>query len=158
MRIGELARRAGTTTRALRYYESLGLLPARRSASGYREYGAEDLRLVQQIRTLQDFGFGLEETRPFVECLRSGQPAGDACPASLEVYRRKLAELDDCIARLGRVREQVAAQLIRAEAEAGSAPEARCELAVAPAGAGGRTEALGALDGLEELEEVEGQE
>jgi DNA-binding transcriptional MerR regulator len=127
MRIGELAARAGTTTRALRYYESLGLLTAPRTASGYREYGPAELRLVRQIRMLRDFGFGLEETRPFVECLRSGRPAGDACPASLAVYRRKLAELDDCIARLSRIREQVAAQLLRAEADA--APEPRCELA-----------------------------
>lgn len=115
MRIGELARRAGTTTRALRYYEELGLLPARRAGNGYRAYGEEDLRLLQQIRTLQDFGFGLEETRPFVECLQAGHPEGDSCPASLEVYRRKLAELDDCLARLQEVRDQVGAQLARAQ-------------------------------------------
>jgi DNA-binding transcriptional MerR regulator len=36
MRIGELAERAGTTTRTLRYYESRGLLPARRAVNGYR--------------------------------------------------------------------------------------------------------------------------
>ena len=80
MRIGELAERAGVTTRALRYYESLGLLPARRAGNGYRSYGDDDLRLLAQIRTLQDFGFGLEETRPFVECLRAGHPEGDSVP------------------------------------------------------------------------------
>ncbi|MFC9329929.1 MerR family transcriptional regulator [Kitasatospora sp. NPDC057015] len=130
MRIGELARRAGTTTRTLRYYESRGLLPARRSGNGYRAYGEDDLRLLQQIRLLQDFGFGLEETRPFVECLQAGHSAGDTCPASLEVYRRKLAELDECIERLREVREQVGAQLSRAELEAGTAgQEPLCELA-----------------------------
>lgn len=118
MRIGELARQAGTTTRTLRHYEELGLLPARRSGNGYRTYDDGDLRLLQQIRTLQDFGFGLEETRPFVDCLRAGHPAGDSCPASLDVYRRKLAELDDCIDHLQRVRAEVGAQLARAELEA----------------------------------------
>ncbi len=117
MRIGELAKRAGTTTRALRYYEQLGLLPARRAGNGYRAYGEEDLRLLRQIRTLQDFGFGLEETRPFVECLQAGHPHGDSCPASLEVYRKKLSELDDCIARLQEVRSQVSEQFARAERE-----------------------------------------
>lgn len=131
MRIGELAERAGMTTRTLRYYESRGLLPARRTANGYRAYGEEDLRLLEQIRTLQDFGFGLEETRPFVECLRAGHPAGDSCPASLEVYRRKLAELDDVIARLNAVREQVGTQLARAELEV-SAAQPRCEWATDP--------------------------
>jgi DNA-binding transcriptional MerR regulator len=126
MRIGELADRAGTTTRALRYYESRGLLPARRAGNGYRDYDEDDLALLHQIRTLQDFGFDLEETRPFVDCLRSGHPEGDSCPASIEVYRRKLAELDGVIDRLQEVREQVGAQLVRAEAAV--APEPRCEL------------------------------
>ncbi|MFD7409810.1 MerR family transcriptional regulator [Streptomyces sp. NPDC059866] len=137
MRIGELAERAGTTTRTLRYYESRGLLPARRDTNGHRTYDERDLKLLRQIRTLQDFGFGLEETRPFVECLRAGHPEGDSCPASLAVYRRKLDELDALIAELGAVRETVARQLARAErareklaAEAGvsGGPEPVCEL------------------------------
>ncbi|WP_406365479.1 MerR family transcriptional regulator [Streptomyces sp. NBC_00645] len=141
MRIGELAERAGTTTRTLRYYESRGLLPARRGENGYRTYDEHDLRLLRQIRTLQDFGFDLEETRPFVECLRAGHPEGDSCPASLDVYRRKLGELDGLIDDLRSVRAQVGEQLARAErardelaadAEVPGGPEPVCEL-------GGRT-------------------
>ncbi|WP_212909015.1 MerR family transcriptional regulator [Streptomyces sp. TS71-3] len=137
MRIGELAQRAGTTTRTLRYYESRGLLPARRGPSGHRTYDESDLVLLRQIRTLQEFGFGLEETRPFVECLRAGHPAGDSCPASLDVYRRKLDELDRLIGELRAVRAQVGVQLVRAERErdalaagavAPDGPEPRCEL------------------------------
>ncbi|WP_411072050.1 MerR family transcriptional regulator [Streptomyces sp. cmx-4-25] len=128
MRIGELAERAGTTTRTLRYYESRGLLTARRTDRGYRTYDEDDLRLLQQIRTLQDFGFELEETRPFVDCLRAGHPAGDACPASIAVYRRKVAELDGLIGQLRTVRAQVGAQLLRAEAELPHGPRPRCEL------------------------------
>ncbi|MBX9364445.1 MerR family transcriptional regulator [Streptomyces sp. WAC04114] len=132
MRIGELAARAGTTTRTLRYYESRGLLPARRMGNGYRTYDESDLRLLRQIRTLQDFGFDLEETRPFVECLRAGHPEGDSCPASLAVYRRKLGELDSLIGELTTVRDTVARQLARAElaaeAEVPGGPEPVCEL------------------------------
>ncbi|MFC8175653.1 MerR family transcriptional regulator [Streptomyces sp. NPDC057242] len=128
MRIGELAERAGTTTRTLRYYESRGLLTARRTDRGHRTYDEDDLRLLQQIRTLRDFGFELEETRPFVDCLRAGHPAGDACPASIAVYRRKVAELDGLIEQLRAVRAQVGAQLLRAEAELPHGPEPRCEL------------------------------
>jgi DNA-binding transcriptional MerR regulator len=132
MRIGELAARAGTTTRTLRYYESRGLLPARRAGNGYRTYDECDLKLLEQIRTLQDFGFDLEETRPFVECLRAGHPEGDTCPASLAVYRRKLDELDALIGQLTAVRETVARQLARAElaaeAQAPGGPEPQCEL------------------------------
>lgn len=139
MRIGELAERAGTTTRALRYYEARGLLPARRTVNGYREYDESDVRLVHQIRTLQDFGFELEDTRPFVECLQAGHPEGDTCPASLDVYRAKLAELDECIDRMMRVRAEVAAQLARAEVEATAripgGPVPKCDLAPCDAAA-----------------------
>jgi len=117
MRIGELAERAGTTTRTLRYYESRGLLPARRGGNGYRTYDESDLRLLRQIRTLQDFGFDLEETRPFVECLRAGHPEGDSCPASLAVYRRKLAELDALIGELQAVRATIAVRLASTDSE-----------------------------------------
>ncbi|WP_189963806.1 MerR family transcriptional regulator [Streptomyces violascens] len=145
MRIGELAARAGTTTRTLRYYESRGLLAARRTDNGYRSYDEADLRLLQQIRTLQDFGFELEETRPFVDCLRAGHPAGDTCPASLAVYRRKLAELDALIGELGAVRAQVGAELARAEvmaaAEIPGGPEPRCELSPEATG-GPRSEGM----------------
>ncbi|MFE7185008.1 MerR family transcriptional regulator [Streptomyces erythrochromogenes] len=128
MRIGELAKRAGTSTRTLRYYEARGLLPARRADNGHRTYDEDDLRLLREIRTLRDFGFELEETRPFLECLRAGHPAGDSCPASLAVYRRKLAELDDLIGRLADVRDTVARQLADAEAAAGEAAAPRCEM------------------------------
>jgi DNA-binding transcriptional MerR regulator len=114
MRIGELARRTGTTTRALRFYESQGLLRAQRKANGYREYDEEDLRLVTEIQTLQAVGFSLDDTRPFVECLRAGHDSGDSCADSLEVYERKLAEVDACLDRLTAVRAGLAAKLTAA--------------------------------------------
>jgi DNA-binding transcriptional MerR regulator len=115
MRIGELAELTGTTTRALRYYEQQGLLPARRSANGHRDYDQDDLRLVTEIRSLTGIGFALEETRPFLECLRTGHPSGDSCPASVAVYRRKLSEMDELIDRMQAVRDRVRAQLALAE-------------------------------------------
>ncbi|MFC4533752.1 MerR family transcriptional regulator [Sphaerisporangium dianthi] len=114
MRIGELARQAGVSTRALRYYEQQGLLPARRSTNGYRDYDESDLRLVTEIRSLLTVGFTLEDARPFVECLRAGHESGGACPESVEVYRRKIAEIDDQIRTLLGRRAEVAAQLAEA--------------------------------------------
>ncbi|WP_326645937.1 MerR family transcriptional regulator [Streptosporangium sp. NBC_01755] len=114
MRIGELARRAGVSTRALRYYEQQGLITARRSANGYREYGETDLRLVSEIRSLLAVGFTLEDARPFVACLRAGHDSGGSCPESVAVYQRKLAEIDDEIRTLLTRRAEVAAQLTTA--------------------------------------------
>ncbi|GAA2642834.1 MerR family transcriptional regulator [Dactylosporangium fulvum] len=114
MRIGELAERAGTSTRALRYYEQHGLIRARRTTNGYRDYDEVDLRLVREIRSLLEIGFNLEETRPFVECLRSGRASGAHCPGSIEVLSRKLADLDACIAHLQAVRNTVRHELAQA--------------------------------------------
>lgn len=94
-------------------------------------YDGGDLRLVEQIRILQAFGFSLEEPRPFAECLRDGHPAGDACPSSPAVYRGNLAELDALIARLGAVRASVAGGSVRRSA-VGRHPNPLCNLSAAP--------------------------
>ena len=116
MRIGELGRRAGVSARTLRHYEALGLLPARRTANGYRDYDEADAAAVAQIRALVGLGFALEDTRPFVECLRAGYPSGASCADSVAVYRRKLAEVDASLERLRAVRDELAAQLRDAHA------------------------------------------
>jgi DNA-binding transcriptional MerR regulator len=111
MLIGELADRAGTSTRSLRYYAAQGLLEAQRSANGYRVYDDTELTVVRQIRKLLAVGFSLDDIRPFVRCLRDGNPSGDVCPDSVQVLRRKLAEVDACIERLSAVRQQLRDQL-----------------------------------------------
>jgi len=111
MLIGELAERAGTSTRALRYYETHGLLRAGRSANGYRVYDDAELRVVREIRTLLAVGFGLDDIKPFVACLRAGHPSGDVCPDSVAVLRRKIAEVDAGIDRMREVRDRLRAQL-----------------------------------------------
>ena len=86
MQISQLARRAGVTTKAVRYYESLGLLTPSRLANGYRDYDEHDLRLTQEIRVLNGLGIAVERTRPFLECLAAGHRHADECPAT-EQYR-----------------------------------------------------------------------
>jgi DNA-binding transcriptional MerR regulator len=111
MRIGELARRAAVTTKAVRYYESIGLLDARRLPNGYRDYDENDVRLVREVRTLAGLGITAERARPFLDCLSSGRDSGDDCPASLDGYRRAIDELDDRIRDLSSRREALLALL-----------------------------------------------
>src|SRR6266480_2489959 len=59
--IGDLARRAGVTASALRYYEELGLLPAPARVSGQRRYPESAARLVAAILLYSDAGFTLAE-------------------------------------------------------------------------------------------------
>ncbi len=67
LKVGELARRTGLSVRTLHHYDEIGLLsPARRTATGHRLYGRDEIRRLQQIRSLRQLGFSLEEIR---ECL-----------------------------------------------------------------------------------------
>jgi DNA-binding transcriptional MerR regulator len=59
--IGELARRTGVATSALRYYEQLGLLAPAGRAGGRRHYEASSAERVALIRLYQDAGFTLAE-------------------------------------------------------------------------------------------------
>jgi DNA-binding transcriptional MerR regulator len=114
MLIGELAERTGTSTRTLRYYEEHGLVHAERDRHGYRRYDDAELRMVSEIRTLLACGFGLDDIKPFVECLRAGNSSGHVCPDSVAVLRRKLAEVDAYVGRLTEVRDQLRDQLAQA--------------------------------------------
>lgn len=111
MLIGELAERVGTSTRTLRYYEEHGLVRAQRSTNGYRVYDESELRVVHKIRTLLDVGFDLEDIRPFVACLRAGNPSGDVCPESVATLQRKLDEVEAAIDRLTAVRARLRDQI-----------------------------------------------
>lgn len=68
MRIGDAAAAAGTTPRALRLYEERGLLPApRRTATGQRAYGPDEVARVRVIRELLALGLTVEDLRSFAD-------------------------------------------------------------------------------------------
>src|SRR2546425_10725039 len=75
--IGELAARGGTTRKALRLYETAGILPPpRRTASGYRVYDAEALRLPGFVRQAQRPGFTPGAIKEILAIKRAGPPPG----------------------------------------------------------------------------------
>ena len=59
--IAQVARAAGVSSRTLRHYDAIGLLPAVRGANGYRAYSREDLVRLQRILLLRDLGLGLPD-------------------------------------------------------------------------------------------------
>ncbi len=116
MRIGELARRAGVSVKAVRYYERLGLITPRRQQNGYREYDNGQLQAVSAIRELMENGISPGKAGPFIECLDAGHQHSDECPASLATLRNSIAELDRSIASLSARRDLLTRRL-----EAGAA-------------------------------------
>jgi MerR family transcriptional regulator, copper efflux regulator len=107
MLIGELAAAAGTTTRALRYYEQHGLLRSRRTANGYRHYDARAVTRVRNIRRLLALGFTSDDVRRFLPCLDLGDLGDRQCAESARFVSRKLAALDERIAALNAVRGEL---------------------------------------------------
>ncbi|MEW2530306.1 MerR family transcriptional regulator [Streptomyces sp. NPDC047071] len=88
MRIGEIAAAVGLTTRAIRHYHHLGLLPEPlRRPNGYRSYGLREAIVLARIKRLTELGLGLDEVRDVL--------ADDAGRELTEV----LAELDEDLAR-----------------------------------------------------------
>jgi len=99
--IGELAARTGVAASALRYYEELGLLPAPARISGQRRYPASAARLVAAILLYSDAGFTLAEQKAMIA-------SGTSAPGEWSrLARRKLAELDEQIARAQAARDAI---------------------------------------------------
>ncbi|MEU6665079.1 MerR family transcriptional regulator [Streptomyces sp. NPDC046727] len=109
MLIGDLAARTGTTTRTLRYYEEEGLLEPGRTAAGYRVYGPEAVTRVRNVRDLLASGFTVENVRSFVRYLDADLPEvfaySESCAANYEVGARRVAELQERIEALTRMRD-----------------------------------------------------
>src|SRR5262245_49278277 len=67
LKVGELARRTGLTVRTLHHYDEIGLLkPSLHTEAGHRLYTAGDVARLQQVLSLRQLGFSLEEVR---DCL-----------------------------------------------------------------------------------------
>ncbi|HEY7311493.1 MAG TPA: MerR family transcriptional regulator [Gemmataceae bacterium] len=67
-KVGELARRTGLSVRTLHWYHEIGLLtPSYHTEAGHRLYTAADVARLQQIKSLRQLGFALEEVRACLE-------------------------------------------------------------------------------------------
>jgi MerR family transcriptional regulator, redox-sensitive transcriptional activator SoxR len=71
--IGEVARRSGFATSAIRFYEHLGLIPGQRSLGGQRRYARSVLRRLAFIRAAQSVGLTLDEVRDALATLPAGK-------------------------------------------------------------------------------------
>ena|SRR5690349_9616418 len=94
--IGEVARRAGIRPSALRYYESISLLPRPRRVGGRRRYDETTVGMLRVIQLAQRAGFTVAEIGTLLHGFAPETP-----PAARwqPLAREKLRELDEQIAR-----------------------------------------------------------
>ncbi len=102
MRIGEVARRAGVTTSAIRFYEQSGLLPEpARIASGYRDYPPSVVDRIAFVRSGQAVGLTLAQLRQVLQ-IRDGGEA--PCQHVTELIQARIAEIEQRIRDLQHLR------------------------------------------------------
>lgn len=106
--IGEVAKRAGVNTSAVRYYEEIGILPRPERVNGRRSYGPEAVERLAVVQFAQGAGLSLDEIRVLFHGFGSDVPP----PARWqEIAIRKLRELDDQAAGIERMRRVLHATL-----------------------------------------------
>ena len=101
MSIGEVARRSGVAPSAIRYYESLGLLPKPARSGGKRRYDDSALDWLALIALAREAGFTMAEIRQLVAGFAPGTAPAQRWRA---LATRKLAEIDAVVARAERMR------------------------------------------------------
>ncbi|SDF51460.1 MULTISPECIES: MerR family transcriptional regulator [unclassified Duganella] len=108
MQIGEIAAATGISRDTLRFYEKRGLLRARRSANGYRDYPPEAVNWLRYIRLAQTLGFTLSEIEADLPLLAEPD---DAAPQLRAALQRKLDDIDQRIHGLQQLRGELARRL-----------------------------------------------
>jgi DNA-binding transcriptional MerR regulator len=106
MRISELAHRANTTPRALRYYEEQGLLKPVRLASGYRHYDAQAMNTVRHIQLLLSAGLNTAAIAEILPCIPDDVTVlAPTCPELLDVLAQERARITESIEQLAAARD-----------------------------------------------------
>ena len=87
LKIGELAKRAGLTVRALHHYDAIGLLsPSARSEGGSRKYCHDDVIRLHRIQALKHFGCSLSDIKAYLD-----EPG----ISPVDIVNRQISMLDD---------------------------------------------------------------
>lgn len=113
MRIGELAEKTGVTTKTIRYYEGIGVIPEpERMANGYRIYDEVDADRLHFVRDAQAAGLSLVEINLILDLRDEGE---STCEHVIDMLESHLSDVDRQLEELGRTRDQLRAMTTRAQ-------------------------------------------
>ena len=105
MQIQELAQHTRVAAKTIRYYESVGLLPApKRQANGYRDYSQADVDRLKLVAGARNLDFSLDDIKEIL-ALRDRREA--PCRVVLDLLEHKAAEIRQRIAQLQRLEKEL---------------------------------------------------
>jgi MerR family copper efflux transcriptional regulator len=105
--IGDVARRVGITSEAIRYYERLGVLETvPRNSAGYRQYSEHVVDELRLLKAAQALGFSLDDIARILALTRQ-EPI--RCAPMCEIVEDRIAQLDQRILELQSARDRLAA-------------------------------------------------
>ena len=117
LRVGDVARKAGKTVRAIRLYEELGLLkPATRSSGGFRLYESKTVDRVRWIDLLHEMGFSLQEMREVLRAWWGAELAPEAMTRLRGLFQSKLRLTREAIERHAQLERELVQGLAYLEA------------------------------------------
>ena len=100
LKVGDLAKQAGKSVRALRLYEELDLLhPVARTSGGFRLYDESALTRIRWIELLQEAGLSLHQIQALLKAWHGSKSAPEAMAAVRETFQSKLSETRAAIVR-----------------------------------------------------------
>jgi len=106
LKIGQAAAAAGLSTKRVRHYEAIGLLPraTRTTYSNYRLYGPNDVHTMRLIRRARSLGFSMAEIKQLVGLwrnrVRSSAAVKRIASKHVDDLKRKIAELAEMVQTL----------------------------------------------------------
>lgn len=115
MRIKELSLKTGASLRSIRYYETKGLLPARRLPNGYRDYDETAIEQVKKIQFYLTMGLTTDNMIAVMDCPVRSAEDRPMCREAYQLYKKKLGVVNSQIEMLEITKQQLQAKIAEFE-------------------------------------------
>ena len=113
MKIGDLAQQTGLSTKTIRYYEDIGVLPKpERASNGYRSYNEGVLDRIEFIRDAQAAGLSLTEIQLVLELREEGE---STCAHTIGLLESHLVDVTNQLNELERTKTRLRAMIVTAK-------------------------------------------